>query len=416
MRWLYFDVFSGIAGDMTLSALLDLGVPPDVVRGAVEAVIPGEIELQFSRKKDHAIDAAYTVVVARDPAEGGGRLGESRHHVHRSHGEVRSMVEKASLSAAVKDKVLSIFSVLAKAEARVHGTTPEEVHFHEVGAWDSIADIVGVAAAVDYLCVDAIAASAVPVGSGFVETRHGRMPLPAPATLEILQGVPTVGTGVAAELTTPTGAAILKALVKQFGPMPPMTSVATGWGAGTRTLPDRPNLLRVVLGEAQETGLEWLLESVVDDELGQDLAHQLQRFLEEGALDAWLTPVVMKKGRPGVAVSVLCDDRHKARLTELLFRETATLGVRFTGLSREKLEREFVTLEASCGAFVAKVGRRLGEIVNVAPEFSSLEKLSVDTGIPLKRVRQLAQGAIADWLEQRGEATLSQVGCRPDGV
>jgi len=394
VKALYFDCFSGISGDMTLSALLGLGVPIEHVREQVGAVVPGEVTLSTARVSLNGIGALRTTVGRRDSAP----------PQPRDYAAIAAAISEAPppMKPEVKETALSIFRVLAVAESKIHGTTPERVHFHEVGAWDSIADIVGVAAALSYLEVDAVFASPVPVGSGFVESAHGVIPVPAPATSEILTGIPVRGTGLEAELTTPTGAAILKATVQAFGPLPRMTVDRVGWGAGHRPLPGRPNLLRAFIGELEaddQRDSEWLVETNIDDSTPEVLAHAQSLLLERGALDVWMTPIHMKKNRPGIQLSLLCRPDDLPLLRRLVLRETTAIGLRERPVARTTLDRKLVTVRTHLGEARVKVARMDGDVVNVAPEFEDARKLAVRLGLPVKEVMAVVMAEAAKLIE-----------------
>lgn len=375
MKLLYLDLFSGLAGDMTLGALVDLGVSVEVLEAAVEKVAPEQVSISSQRVSVHGISAQRMTV----------SLAEGARPQPRNYQAIVAEIEGAGLEPEVATMSLAVFEALAVAEAKIHGTTVDKVHFHEVGAWDSIADVVGVSAGLHHLGVGRIESSPVPLGTGFVETRHGTMPVPAPATLEILREVPVYGTGVEAELTTPTGAALLKALGAGFGPLPQMTVEAVGWGAGHRELPDRPNVVRAVLGVADDSGQrEWLLETNIDDSTPEVLGHVQALLLDADALDVWMTPLYMKKNRPGVQLSVLCGDADKERLKRLVFVETTAIGLREREVCRTRLSRSQETLSTSLGEVRVKTARLAGEVVNRAPEFEDVRKLAAAGGIPVK--------------------------------
>ncbi len=375
MKLLYLDLSSGISGDMTLGALVDLGVPVELLEATVWKVVPKQVSISTKRVSVHGISALRLSV----------SLAEGARPQPRNYQAIVTLIEEAGLEAEVKTLSLAIFEALAVAEAKIHGTTVNDVHFHEVGAWDSIADVVGVAAGLHHLGVGRVESSPVPLGTGFVETRHGTMPVPAPATLEILRDLPVRGTGVEAELTTPTGAAILKAGASGFGPLPRMTVDAVGWGAGHRELPDRPNLVRAVLGVARDGDSgEWLLETNVDDSTPEVLGHVQGLLLDRGALDVWMTPIYMKKNRPGVQLSVLCREGDKEALKRLIFVETSAIGLRERTVSRTRLSRRIETVPTSLGEVRVKTARLDGELVNVAPEFEDVRKLAAAAGMPVK--------------------------------
>lgn len=376
MKVLRFEPFSGLAGDMALGALLDLGADLDFVRAQVAAVVADEVELTASKVLRGGISATDLVV----------SLSARASPPMRHWSDIRKTIQHAPLEAAVCDHALRIFTVLAVAEARVHGVEVDAVHFHEVGAWDSIADIVGIAAALVDLGIEGVETLPVAVGSGFVDTAHGRLPLPAPATAALLEGLPVTVSGLQTELTTPTGAALLKALAVPTLNGPALSVEKTGWGAGKKELADRPNALRVWLGtvnEAQTDSL-WLLETNLDDSPGEWVGHAMDKALTCGALDVWLTPIQMKKNRPGTMVSVLCGSEHRDALRTLLFTETSSIGIRERQISRTALEREHIEVQIAGHTVRVKIARHRGKVVNVAPEHDDLEKLARATGRPVK--------------------------------
>jgi len=388
-RLLYLDCFSGLAGDMILGALLDLGVPLDLVRETVARLPLEGYALRVQRERRSSIDAArffVDVEEARQP---------SRHY-----SDIRGMIETAGLPAGVERVASEIFAALARAEARVHGTAVDDVHFHEVGAVDSIVDIVGIAAAVDHLGAE-VRSAPLPLGRGFVKTSHGTLPLPAPATLLLLEGAPAYGTEIEAELVTPTGAAVVKALCRGFGPLPPMVVERVGFGAGSRSHPGRPGLLRAVLGRPLPGGdAAWdshvVVEAGIDDITGQLAGHALERLLEHGALDAWVTPIQMKKGRPAVVLSALCRREDLQRVTETFLRETPTIGVRHHPVGRCEMDREIREVETPFGAVRVKIARGPGRAGNVAPEFEDCRRAARERDVPLKRVLAAAMAAARD--------------------
>ncbi|MBN2718990.1 MAG: nickel pincer cofactor biosynthesis protein LarC [Deltaproteobacteria bacterium] len=379
-RVLYLDCFSGLSGDMIVSALIDVGVPFSVIENAALALPLSGFAIRHEKEMRNSLSVSRFFV---DVDEG------KQPHRHFSH--IRDMINGAGLSDSVKQKSIAIFEVLAKAEAKVHGTTVEKVHFHEVGAVDSIIDIVGAAAGIDYLNVD-IVCRTVPVGTGFVDTQHGRLPLPAPATLNILAGVPLEGTEITSELTTPTGAAIVRALATSFGPMPHMIPENTGFGAGSRNLPERPGVLRAVLGRrsGDAQGTLTVLEANIDDMTGELAAHAVDRLLTAGALDAWMEPIQMKKGRPALKISVLCQNAAREHLGRILMRETTTIGVRYYEVSRMVLSRQRISVVTHYGQVHVKVSSDENGIKTVSPEFEECRQLSLEANVPLKDVMSAA--------------------------
>ena len=335
VRLAYFDCFSGIAGDMTLAALVDAGVD----RGAIQAAVASlglPCELTFEVVRRGGFRATYAKVAA--PHE----------HVHRHWHHIEAIIDKSILSGRQKDLAKRIFLKLGEAEARVHGIDLSKIHFHEVGAVDSIVDIVGSAVGLDLLGVERFEASPVPTGRGWIKAAHGRMPLPAPATAELLRGVPLAESQVDGELTTPTGAAILTTVTERFTSFPALTIETIGLGAGTKEFPDQANILRLFVGTTQlpaSSDRVWVLETNLDDLPGEVVGYTMTKLMEAGALDAFVTPIQMKKNRPGVMISALCDEPKIATLEDLLFRETTTLGIRRYPVSRHKLKRQAIEVE-----------------------------------------------------------------------
>jgi uncharacterized protein (TIGR00299 family) protein len=377
LRILYFDCFSGASGDMILGALIDVGAPLDEVRAGIGALgLPGW-ELEVSEVRRAGLRAARARVMVQE---------EER---ERSYHDVVAAVGSSRLPGPVERLVQRAFSILARAEARVHGTSVDEVVFHEIGSLDALVDVVGSCTALSLLKPERVVASALPTGVGAVETSHGTWPLPAPAVVEILrESGAALGERGTVELVTPTGAALLAATVDEFGPMPAMRIRQTGYGAGAREL-DRPNVLRVLVGEGAEAerGEEaLLLECNLDDmspELMPDLIHGL---LSAGARDAWVTPIVMKKGRPGHTLSVLVPPEDAEEVSDVVFREATTLGLRRTRVAREVLERRWVEVQIEGHPMRVKLGLRRGEVVTVAPEHDDAVVVARATGLALKNV------------------------------
>ncbi|MBN2342083.1 MAG: nickel pincer cofactor biosynthesis protein LarC [Deltaproteobacteria bacterium] len=376
-RILYLDCFSGLSGDMIVSSLIDVGVPLAVIEEAAAALPISGYRLRHEKEVRSAVSVSRFFVDVEEAAQP---------HRHFSH--IRDMILQSALSDDVKQLSIRIFEILAQAEAKVHGTTVDKVHFHEVGAVDSIVDIVGAAAAIVHLQTD-IACAVIPLGKGFVKTQHGVLPLPAPATLNILSGVPVEGTSVESELTTPTGAAIVKALSSSFGSMPPMIPESIGFGAGARSLPDRPGILRAVLGKKVETKPEQscvVLEANIDDMTGEVAAYAMTKLLEDGALDVWLENIHMKKGRPALKFCVLCRSEDRERLGDSLMTETTTIGLRYYGVGRMELRRSFVTVNTEWGPVQMKVSLSDEGIKSVSAEFEDCKNLANAHGLVLKDV------------------------------
>jgi uncharacterized protein (TIGR00299 family) protein len=381
----YFDCFSGISGDMTLGALVDAGVDSAAVKAAIDSLgLPGEVSFETVRKG--GFRATYARVVT--PHE----------HAHRHWHHIEAIIDKGALSAKQKDLAKRIFMKLGEAEASVHGVDLSKIHFHEVGALDSIIDIIGSAVGLDLLGVDRFEASAVPPGRGWVKAAHGRMALPAPATAEILKGVPLAESQVEMEMTTPTGAAILATVCDRFGPLPSLVIDTIGIGAGTRDVPEQANILRLFVGRVDlpyASDRVWALETNLDDLPGEVVGYTTSKLLEAGALDAYVTPILMKKNRPGVMVSVLCDEAQIPSMEEILFRETSTLGVRRYPVSRHKLKRKALDVETKFGAVKGKLGWIEGRPPAFSPEYDDCARLAASHGVALREVYDAAHAAYA---------------------
>lgn len=376
-KLLFLDAFAGIAGDMTVAALIDLGVPSGVVTHAIEHLRLEGVRITAVPRMAGVIGAtAFDVEL-----EPGGR--------ERSFAEIDQLIAGAGLGATVTGLARRIFLRLAEAEARVHRVPVADVHFHEVGAVDAIVDIVGAAAAFDHLGASVIA-SPLPMGRGSVTCRHGVLPLPAPATVECLQGVPTYDAGIDAELVTPTGAAIVATVAGCFSRWPEMRPERVGWGKGTRELPDRPNALRVVLGagpaEASDSGGHVLIECNVDDMTGELAAHALGALLAAGARDAWAVPITMKKGRPGLTLSALADRGSESRLAEVLLRETSTIGVRWSDARRLERPRRMIQVDTPFGPIPVKVSEGPFGPPQIKPEFDACARAAQAAGVPVREV------------------------------
>jgi len=387
MKIAYFDAFSGISGDMTLGAFLQLGVSLGALRHELNGLELSGYRLRQTIRQRSGIQAAKFEVEVHEP------------QVERSARSIADMLRASALIPQVKETALRIFQVLARAEGHIHGVPPEDVHFHEVGAVDSIVDIVGTAFCLHTLDVERVYVSPLPLGSGVVSSRHGILPVPGPATLELLKGFPVCVADGQSELVTPTGAAILAA-VAQPGSVPPIHVEAVGYGAGERELSDRPNLLRVILGHSQEpprTDQLLVLETNIDDLNPEFYEHVMERALEAGARDVFLCPIHMKKNRPGTLITVIASPPRRSALAGILFAESTTIGVRVTETLRERLERESVTVDTRLGAVRVKVARRRGEVLNAAPEFDDCVRLAAEYGVAVKDVQAIAVKA---WLDR----------------
>ncbi|HOA73037.1 MAG TPA: nickel pincer cofactor biosynthesis protein LarC [Phycisphaerae bacterium] len=385
MRIAYFDCFSGASGDMILGACISAGVDAEALRGDLTALnVPGfTLEARPIRKQGFA---ATQIEVVVDPVV-------DKPHRHLSH--IRQIIEQSQLSAPVRERALAIFTRLAEAEAAVHGTTIEKVHFHEVGALDAIVDIVGASLALERLGIERVLCSPIPTGSGTVTCDHGVMPVPAPATAELLKGVPLAACDEVGELTTPTGAAILTTLASDFGTLPPMRVERIGIGAGRRDGQKRANILRLFVGELNAADEDeedeiLVLEANLDDVSGQVIGHVYDALFEIGALDVFTTPVHMKKNRPGTQLTVLAPLHLRDEVETILFAETTTFGIRAYRCSRRKLTREFETVDTPAGSIRLKVGRRHGKVVTAAPEYEDCRRAAAATGRPLKEIMEQA--------------------------
>jgi uncharacterized protein (TIGR00299 family) protein len=378
-RIAWFNCFSGISGDMTLGSLVDAGADTDELVKLLGRIPVGGWSLDFEPVLRNGLGATRAIVSAQED-------GVVRTFMH-----VLGIVEEARLPERVRARAIAAFSVLAEVEGRLHRRPPEQVHFHEVGGHDAIVDIVGSAIALELLGIDSVGSSAVVNGTGVVRTSHGLLPNPVPAVVELLAGIPTVGRDVNLELTTPTGAAMLRAWGSYFGPMPAMTIEVSGFGAGSRELEGTPNCTQVVIGVAAATGAPAgqalvVLESNLDDATGETLAHAVTVLLDAGALDAWIHPIVMKRGRPGHVLSVLCDPVLAGDLSAMMTRETGTLGVRASGVQRWAAEREGGIVEVSGLPVRVKMGPG-----RVKAEHSDAARVARITGLPLIEVAARAE-------------------------
>ena len=412
MKAIYLDCFSGISGNLLLGAFLQAGVPASYLeRELAKLGLASEYEIKISDVNRGGIRGVYVEVKLTGavsehdaPTEHHHEYSSEAHqhadhHVHRTMRDIRAIIEGSSLSAPVRQQSLAIFEAVARAEGKVHGQPPEEVHFHEVGAVDSIVDIVGTAICLDYLEIKRVFASPINVGSGTVRCAHGLMPVPAPATTELLTGWPWYQNGDR-ELATPTGAALLKVLATPVKEVPEgFTGETIGYGAGMRDVAI-PNVLRVTMGLWNETvgtgnsgsAVERLLmlECNLDDLNPEIMPYVLEKLLAAGALDAWLQPVIMKKGRPAQTLKVLCSPEQRQVMEQIMFAETTTLGVRAYFVERTALERRWKTVQTPWGGVRVKEGLMSGKVVNAVPEFEDCKKIAEANGVPLKAVETAA--------------------------
>ncbi|HUN80919.1 MAG TPA: nickel pincer cofactor biosynthesis protein LarC [Phycisphaerae bacterium] len=390
MRIAYFDCFSGAAGDMILGALLAAGLSQEALRNGLKKLAIGGYELDIRPVTKQGFAATKLDV----------KLTEKPGHRHLHH--IVKIIDGSALSSFVKTESKRIFTRLAEAEARVHGTSIEKVHFHEVGAIDAIIDVVGTVIGLESLCIEQIFCSPLPLGSGTVKCEHGIMPVPAPATAELIKGFPTAPSEEVGELTTPTGAAILTTLARSFGPVPQMTINSIGYGAGTRDNKTCPNVLRVLIGESAasaDTDQITVLETNVDDTTGQEIAHACELLFAAGALDVFTTPVFMKKNRPGVMITILAHADRAAACEEILFSQTRTLGIRRHTCSRTILQRRNETVSTPFGDIRVKIATRKGADVRVSPEYDDCAAAAKKANVPLRDVMAAAQDA---WRKSTG--------------
>jgi len=390
MRCLYFDCFSGISGDMTLAALVDLGVPAQHLRAELGKLPVGAYRLEVRSALCHGISGKRVCVITPTNKNHG-----HRHHHHRTLADIQRMITASTLSVNVKERSLAVFERLARAEARVHRKKTAEVHFHEVGAVDSIVDIVGTMIALEYLAVQNITASAIALGSGFVTCAHGTLPVPAPATVLLLKGVPVYDSGIRAEMVTPTGAALISSLASGFGAMPAMCMQAVGYGAGSREHETIPNMLRVIRGEMQTPGMQdcvFVLEATIDDMSPEWAGFAMEKLLEAGALDVAFIPAQMKKNRPGVLLTVVSRPEDRHMLGAAILEHTTTAGVRMHAAERMTLARETAVVKTRFGTVRAKVlhgpdGKRF------VPEYEACAQLARKKNRPVREIYEAFHAA-----------------------
>lgn len=389
MNVAYFDCIGGASGDMLLSALLGSGLPIAEVEKSLKN-LNLSCRLQLKQVTRQGLGATQL------------KLTPLEKKVVRTFSNIQEIIEQSRLPKSIKEKTLAILKLLAEVESRIHRVKLEQVHFHEIGALDTLVDIVGFLTGLNYFKLDELYASALPTGVGFSRTDHGLLPLPSPATLEILKGVPIYSLSVQAELTTPTGAAILKTMVKKFGEMPPMIVKKIGYGAGEREH-DFPNVVRVLLGKSQlKAGEEAILiETNIDDINPQILGYLCQELFQKGALDVWLTPIQMKKGRPGTLLSLLVKVGDEESFLDYLFSETSTLGARLLKLNRRKMEREIITVKTSIGQGKVKIGRWKGKILTFSPEYEDCVRIAKERNLPLEKVQERLKTAALSKLKKK---------------
>jgi uncharacterized protein (TIGR00299 family) protein len=425
-RILYFDCFNGASGDMVLGALLDAGLPLEELRRALGSLAIAEASVSAARVLRAGVSATKFVVEEHgQPAHGADHHDEgghthahdhthphthehghshapgavAHHHPHRSLAEINALIEQSALSSEAQARAKALFHRLGEAEAAIHQVPIETIHLHEVGALDSIIDIVGAVFAIEWFKADRIISSPLNVGGGMVHSAHGHFPVPAPATVKLLAGAPVYSSGVQSELVTPTGALLVTSYAASFGPVPRMTIDRAGYGAGDRDLPGTPNVLRVLIGESADqphTESIIVLQCEIDDMSPQLFGLVMERLYAAGALEVYFASVQMKKNRPGTLLTILCRPEQREELSAIVFRETTTIGVRYHEVLRERLEREIVAVDTPIGTVRFKVARLGGRIVNAAPEFEDCLRIASERKVPLKDVQAAASKAYLD--------------------
>jgi uncharacterized protein (TIGR00299 family) protein len=400
-KTLYFDCFSGASGDMILGALIDLGLPLDDLRGALGSLGAGLAEVSATRVLRAGVSATkFHAHAAHEHDHPPAQDHSHPHdHQHRSLEEIAALIGRSALSTEAKARAVHLFERLAEAEAAIHAIPVDRVHLHEVGAIDSIVDIVGAVYGLEQLGADRIVSSPLNVGGGTVRCAHGVFPVPAPATARLLAGVPVYSGDVQMELVTPTGALIVTGYAESYGPLPPMTIARIGYGAGERDPTRHPNVLRMFVGDSAETGQAHRVVEIsceIDDMNPQLFGPLMDNLLRSGALDVFYMPVQMKKNRPGTLVTVLSQAEDREKLTGILFAETTTIGVRYQEMMRECLERAIETVQTPVGAVRFKIARSAGRVSNALPEFDDLARIAADRAMPIKDVQAIAMKAWMD--------------------
>lgn len=393
MKILYYDCFSGISGDMNLAALIDLGIKKEYLISELKKLNLDEYDINVTRDSRKGINGTKVEVVLHEHEHDETEAHE--HHHHRNFRDIEKIINESSLSDDVKKLSLNIFSKVASAEAKVHNEDIYEVHFHEVGAVDSIVDIIGAAICIDYLKLDLIMCSSVEVGSGFVKCAHGVLPVPAPATAEILRGIPIKSSGVPFEATTPTGAAILSTIVNEFNSKNDFLIKKIGYGIGHKDEGSIPNILRVFLGEKRFDEKEqkdtlseraFIIESNIDDMNPEVYDYIMEKLFEMGSMDVYMTPIIMKKERPATKISVLCSGEIFSKVEELLLKETTALGLRYYEVTKTMLKRESSVVKTMYGDIKVKTAIFKGEKIKYKPEYDDCKKIAIENNIPIQNV------------------------------
>ena len=387
---LHFDCFSGISGDMVLGACVDAGVPLQWLQEQIQKLPIEAVEIACQDVTRQGVGAKQIRVIEKSKAH------------PRNYRSIVNLIEGGDLSAPVKKTASDIFRRIAQAEAAIHGCAIDDVHFHEVGAVDSIVDIVGAALCFEYLQIQTASSTALPLGSGFVNCAHGRLPVPAPATLEILKGVPVYGSQAKGELVTPTGAGIVASIADKFGRIPSMDIERIGYGSGSRELADRPNLLRVLIGKPMDRPVELnhehvvVVETNIDDMSPELFGFLMEKLFEEGALDVSLISVIMKKNRPGIKVEVLCPPERQDAVISCLLTESSTIGVRYQLVPRQILKRTVALVSTRFGEIQVKCTQAPGGLRRYAPEYDACRAVALQTGVPISKIYETVYAAVQD--------------------
>ena len=386
MKILYFDCFSGVSGNMILGAMVDAGIDIKALKKELKKLDLHGYSLKVSKVKRKGIKGTKVDVIV-----------DKKKHLHHTHyKDIKRLIERSKLSKKIKEDSLAIFKNIAEAEAKIHRTSVDNVHFHEVGAVDSIVDVVGASICISLLNSDITLSSPINTGKGMVKTEHGLLPVPAPATTEMLKGFPSYSSDIEFELATPTGVGIITAMAKASNTIPVMKTNAIGYGAGSKDFSDSPNLLRIMIGEGyspSEQDSITVIESNIDDMNPQFYDHIMNRIFDAGALDVFLTPIIMKKNRPAVKITLLSDNDNVNKLADILLKETTSFGLRMYKTERIKLEKEIKTVKTEYGSTKVKIGKKNGKIINIAPEYEDCKRIANERGISIREVYEKVKSA-----------------------
>ena len=386
MKILYFDCFSGVSGNMILGAMVDAGIDIKALKKELKKLDLHSYSLKVSKVKRKGIKGTKVDVIV-----------DKKKHLHHTHyKDIKRLIERSKLSKKIKEDSLAIFKNIAEAEAKIHRTSVDNVHFHEVGAVDSIVDVVGASICISLLNSDITLSSPINTGKGMVKTEHGLLPVPAPATTEMLKGFPSYSSDIEFELATPTGVGIITAMAKASNTIPVMKTNVIGYGAGSKDFSDSPNLLRIMIGEGyspSEQDSITVIESNIDDMNPQFYDHIMNRIFDAGALDVFLTPIIMKKNRPAVKITLLSENDNVNKLADILLKETTSFGLRMYKTERIKLEKEIKTVKTEYGSTKVKIGKKNGKIINIAPEYEDCKRIANERGISIREVYEKVKSA-----------------------